>query len=967
MKVPLPDGAIAFDFGSAGGVVPGFKGVSNKTAFKMPGGYVATPASEGAKDQRLIYGFENPSEAAELTRSAEEGTSIEVAQDKGVSQGKGAIRIVGKKGGGFADFRFDNRVIKNWSKFDYVAVDVFTEDEHPYGIYLELWDGRTKNFRTRCTYRKFTKAGKQTLLYQITRARRNEKERVNWERLAPEDKMQKDALTRVKMFFVTRKDRDAVLWLDNIRLIKGDPTKAPAGSSEQPKPVVVNTKSFGFLSTKGLKNGGKGWPDLLAGTFVTSSGKMEFKAGAPNGKYRAWLCSGPIIKGNMTNRRYLLQLNGQTILDDSPTSEEFSSEKYLYRFLWTQYSEKPNALWENYISRMYPANELDIEVKDGLVSLSAVNHFISSLILIPHAKANEFASMAASVRKIRIEKFYKTFYSPKQKKPAKKQGDGDYVLYVPDDWKGTAPWTEPSETESRRTQIVAAGAPGQRVVMRIAVMPFADLGECSLNLSDLTGPGTIPKSAIKGHFLNYRSNGQGVREMALLPRLTLQMEKAITQCFWLWTEIPPDAPTGKYKATFTFQPGKGQATDIPLSLEVYSFKLDDILPVSYGMYYGGRSNPRLPAAVRRKVLKEQLRWMRHIGFTAVPAYGASVAGVNRRAKQVRMRFDSTFYDLAKEVGMGRHPEQTLMATSLGVGRAIGRRLPGSIGAKVDQNPGIELRQPGFRELFINAMTQYQAFIEKTGMPVAMEIVDEPREVPNPWNRNLADTINYGDMLHQVKGIRTFVTPMGDTQSGKDYTSLVDHADIISVHAYKSSKRMMQKTKEKGKTLWLYNTGMDRFSWGFYNWRVESKGRWEWHFNWVSDSTAGGYPGREWYNPFTGLHGYAPNAPYHKYPGGMLYQSAYLNVSEGINDYAYLTTLLTAIEANRQAGKNAETIKKAEAFLAALRRVIPEFPNVKGLVNETDGALVGMGIQDSARTKAQQWRAKIAEYLKVLKR
>ena len=40
----------------------------------------------------------------------------------------------------------------------------------------------------------------------------------------------------------------------------------------------------------------------------------------------------------------------------------------------------------------------------------------------------------------------------------------------------------------------------------------------------------------------------------------------------------------------------------------------------------------------------------------------------------------------------------------------------------------------------------------------------------------------------------------------------------------------------------------------------SIGRWEWHFCWPEDLAKGGYPGREWYNPFTQSHGFATDGP-----------------------------------------------------------------------------------------------------------
>src|SRR5262249_55955828 len=250
--------------------------------------------------------------------------------------------------------------------------------------------------------------------------------------------------------------------------------------------------------------------------------------------------------------------------------------------------------------------------------------------------------------------------------------------------------------------------------------------------------------------------------------------------------------------------------------------------------------------------------------------------------KVTLKFDSTMIDVAREAGMGRHPKQYQMGNTLGVGRAIGRRLPGSLGAEGDQNPRIELGPPKFADSFLDALKQQRAWYEKTKLPVAVEVVDEPREVPNPWNRNLADTITYAKMVKQA-GLTGFVTPMSDSNGGKDYTALVDHVDVVSIHAWKASEKLMKATREQKKTLWLYNTGMDRYSWGFYAWRVGAVGRWEWHFCWAEDQAKGGYPGREWFNPFTASHGFASNAPA-EYPGGMLFQSAFLDVAEGISDY-----------------------------------------------------------------------------------
>jgi hypothetical protein len=99
---------------------------------------------------------------------------------------------------------------------------------------------------------------------------------------------------------------------------------------------------------------------------------------------------------------------------------------------------------------------------------------------------------------------------------------------------------------------------------------------------------------------------------------------------------------------------------------------------------------------------------------------------------------------------------------------------------------------------------------------------------------------------------------------------------------------------------------------------------------------------------------------------MLYQSRFFEVAEGIQDQAYLYTLEQTLAQHRSAGTKLDKVKEAEAFLSALQRAIPEFPNVKGLGSEADGALVGMGLQDEARFQTPRWRERLAGFLKELK-
>jgi hypothetical protein len=174
--------------------------------------------------------------------------------------------------------------------------------------------------------------------------------------------------------------------------------------------------------------------------------------------------------------------------------------------------------------------------------------------------------------------------------------------------------------------------------------------------------------------------------------------------------------------------------------------------------------------------------------------------------------------------------------------------------------------------------------------------------------------------------------------------------------------MIAATRKLGKTLWFYNTGMDRFSWGYYNWRMASKGRWEWHWSWGGGGVEG-YPcPAEWYTPFTGNDGAALRAPCWKFPGGFLFKSDYLNIAQGINDYAHLYTLDRAIAQ----AKNPAAADEARAFLAALGKAIPELPQIKGLASPEAGALVGAGIEAPAAALCDAWSTRIAELIPRLR-
>jgi hypothetical protein len=937
-------------------------------------------AADDRSGVRELHDFEEQAvdnaAVKELLIDANGGIEITYSQKFGVTQGKWSARLR-VPAGSSVEFFLSPQKFKDWGDFDYFAADVFTEEQSSIGINFELWDTLSKDYSSRCTNVISTHVGQQTVLVPISHPKRNGKEGLTWEELDAKDKINLNALTRVKFFLSAPKEHDIVFWLDNIRLMQDGAAKPKmkvnlpesalaydfsGQSAVAPgfKAVTASTSftagGFGFVSTQGLREWNQGWPDLLTGTFVTAQEgeMMEFRASVPNGNYSVWLAAGKIIQPRMSDHHYLLKLNGVPLCDESPTPEEFDGEKYLYRFMWTQYSERPHALWTNYIDKMFPTVTTSVKVEDGILKLKAINHFLSALILVPETKKAEFDAMTGQLKSVRIAEFHKTYYAPPSPvKPQPKNKDEQFLVFVPGEGEKMMPWSGPSQRQ--RLELSEAACAGERIVMRLSVVPFVDLGKCELVLSDLTGPAIISKENITGYCENYLSNGASISGSVLLPELNVDIEAGVTRTYWLWAHIADKTIPGVYHGTFTFRSEKAGSLTVPVSLQVYDFQLPPILPMTFGLYYDQTRYPAFPANIKRQKLKEQFQWMRDIGMTGVTLGGPNLLSVG--AGSVGLEFDPLLWDLAREVGMGKHPEQRSIVYSLELARAIARRLPGLEGAKVDQDPGIELKHNQFKAYFMDAMRQYREFFSKMSLPVVVNPVDEPREIKNPWNRNLDETNQYSDMIHEVGHLTTYVDVISDESMGKDYTPLIDHCDAIATQAGTSSRNFITKTVEKNKTLWIYNTDCSRLAWGFYLWKVKAKGMWQWHFcaPEVSEEHAARYPGLEWYNPFTDLlPGFAGNAPASKYYGGMLAAPVGLTVSQGINDYAYLYALQETIKENPT---HAKAVEAANTFLTGLQQEIP-------LALFGDPSVQKEAAQCDHKTR--EWKRKIAELIRDLK-
>jgi len=943
-------------------------------------------AASGASDI-VICNFDTMGKA-----DAGENTKITVVSEHAAA-GKKALRVDCAEGGwpGITVYGFP----ADWSGVEYLAVDVYNPGSKAVELCGWVKDDPKASLQNRFNFDGLmAEPGQHTVRLCLARASKGNGTPLNTGNI-------------LGLVLGPNQGQGAVtLFLSNLRLeplteswncvvppggvgFKFGPTPLPGLINISSQSVFSAQTTAGFASTAGLVFQAGQWPDPLTGGFVLQrQGKeYEFKVNLPNGDYLVWLSAGKVIRptwllnGHLVQqdnpRHFLLAVGNTTVLDQTVDDVQLAGTNYMGRFLLAPSPVRPERMWETYVNVMYPGTVHSARVTDGVLSFRLVNHFLSAIVIVPAAKKAEFEKTVQSIRENRIAAFTSNVKVPNTL--AEAPGTGDYAIWVPGATKlsgevktttyipdALGPTSVPSEESERKpAQLKAAGVPGQRVIMSLAVTPNVDLGRCTLVLADLTGPGKIPASNIQGYFQNHFYNGKDWIGSVLSPTLTLEMDKGITRPLWLRVRVPVDAKPGNYKATFTFKPGNGKSTDVPVEFEVYPFKLYDNLPVAWGFY--GQIGP-LPdwcsPETRKQLLADRLAWMRDLGLNSLTIESPVIAKINDNGTVV-IKFDPTLPEAAKAAGMACNANQMLFDEGFCVRscRGIARYLHTC-------HPGSEFKDPKYRGYFLDAAKQYKQFVDKLGLPIVVGAPDEPRETEiNAWNRNFDDCVEYLKILTKA-GLRTHANPMSDKSGNKDYTPFVDYADVISTHGWKPSTQLIRQTLAKKKTLWLNNTGKDRYTWGFYNWRIGSSGRFEWHIHWAEESEdvpgrhPGGYPNSEWFNPLCARACMTQEAPFDLCKGGYAFDNRLFAVSQGIADYAYVYTLEQALKTTYH-GQQEKVAAEAGAFLEVLRKDMAEFPRIKGMGGASDGAKVGMGTSDEVCLHVDEWRMKIGEYLKQL--
>ena len=139
-----------------------------------------------------------------------------------------------------------------------------------------------------------------------------------------------------------------------------------------------------------------------------------------------------------------------------------------------------------------------------------------------------------------------------------------------------------------------------------------------------------------------------------------------------------------------------------------------------------------------------------------------------------------------------------------------------------------------------------------------------------------------------------------------------HKDVVKIRQYNFiTPELIQSAREDGRELWYYNRGWNRAAFGFPIWKLGARGMHMWADQWFDNSPYGEHQPR-----------YYVWSVFYPSPSGPLPTLEGIRSREGIDDLAYLDTLVERIEKAKAAGKAAAAVAQAEKILAQLSARLP---------------------------------------------
>jgi hypothetical protein len=815
-------------------------------------------------------------------------------------------------------------VPQDWSGYDYLKADVYTNATAPLDLYVEVQDKETRDYWTRVNYVTIVPPGKSTLVIPVKQLYVGEKSR-------PGRMLLLSSITRFVLSIGEKPE--APLHLDNVRLERDTVTPGllfdglyafdlGLGASPVMEGFTQLTsatryskgRGYGLLDAKVWRAFDVLQPDPLYQDFIClESGGLAVDV--PNGRYRVLLnIDNPsgFWGEYQTYTKRVVRAEGHAVATDTMDAARFI-RKY-FRF-WDADDSPAENTFDRYQKAYYQEKRFDVEVSDGQLNLDFEGEgyacSLSTVVIFPVEKAAEgerFLRHVEDLRRFHFDTYFKRVLHRPTGDPVQAtaaETARGYVAFARDYMKEVYYNDTPFRAEASKPLTGEAFA-GEYEPLTLGLMPLRDLGKVTVTARALVGPGgKIPASAIEVGHVSYRLtrvSAEGsvytIAPRLIKPTNTVAMPAGVTRRFWLTVKVPAKAKPGLYRGTVRVAAEHGSAAEIPVQFRVRAGTLDAVDipagPFSYtiDLPWPGPESAQWNEAMARASL-QRLREYGFTSFTGMPA--VTYQGFKEGQPVLDFRAGDAQMKMAKALGF------TMPVVAYGTVSGLNTYAQDTAATQAAGFSDYSL----FLRAVFSAVQQHAN--EQHWLPVYWNLGDEPLGEALPGATENAEA--YRKAFPQGPPFFTLFTSAEgkDTSTPHFRLAKAPHAPALNGHD-EDAVRALQQAGDR----WGFYNGGSRWTYGPYLYKAAhqfgTKFRVAWHWN----ASAG--------DPYYALdcreddYAWATATP----DGRLMSTVFFEQLREGLDDYRRLLTLDRLARAKPNASAARAARKVMDARLGAFK-------------------------------------------------